>query len=460
MINEIAENSKAGVVRVKASIFNNVNLFKVSDFLYFRAMQEEFLHYIWRYKAFEQEALKTTQGEHITLTAVGQYNTNAGPDFFNAQLRIGTQLWAGNLEIHIKSSDWYSHNHEKDKAYDNVILHVVWEHDTEVFRRDNSVIPTLVLQPYISEHILLNYTKLFEAKQQWINCENEFPKLSNFKLQNWLETLYFERLERKSLDVIKLLEASNNDWEAVLFKMLAKNFGLKVNSDAFVSMAEHLNFSILRKVQHNGLQTEALLLGQARLLEQTHEDPYFNSLKTEYDFLKAKFKLNTENGITPLFFRLRPNNFPTIRLSQLAGLYHKHQNLFSKIIAAESLEAVYAVFKVQTSEFWKTHYTFSKTSKATTKALSKAFINLLVINTILPIRFAYGKYRNSMDSDAVLDLITRLPTEKNSIISRFNTLGEVSTNALHSQALLQLKGAYCDTNRCLKCAIGNALIGG
>ncbi len=421
-------------------------------------VQEDFLHYIWNHKTIDLEDLKTSDGESVTIIATGAHNENAGPDFFNAHIRIGTQLWAGNLEIHIKSSDWYSHNHEQDSAYDNVILHVVWEHDTEVFRKDNSVIPTLILKPYIPKAALANYSTLFHTKHQWINCEPKFPFLDAFKLQNWFERLFIERLERKALEVFALLEASKNDWEAVLFKMLAKNFGLKVNGDAFLSMAETIDFAILRKTQHNPLQIEALLFGQSQLLEPVVEEGYYKSLKYEYDFLKQKFSLETTGVIKPLFFRLRPHNFPTIRLSQLANLYHNHQNVFSKLIAAQSLAEIYAIFEVQTSAFWESHYTFSNTSKTLKKALSKAFIELLIINTIIPIKFAYAKYKGQTEVTALLELIAKIPSEKNTIVDTFNSLEKVSKNALASQALLQLKTEYCDKRKCLKCAIGNALI--
>jgi hypothetical protein len=404
------------------------------------------------------EDLKTSDGIPIVIKHNGLHNENAGPDFFNAQLRIGGQLWAGNLEIHIKSSDWYLHNHEQDSAYDNVILHVVWEHDTEIFRKDNSIIPTLVLQQYVSTEALLKYNQLFQAKQQWISCEKNFPFLDDFRLQNWLERLFIERLERKSLEVFKLLEASKNNWEAVLFKMLAKNFGLKVNGDAFLSMANSFDFSILRKVQHNALQLEALLFGQSHLLEETLEEPYHGLLKQNYKFLQQKFSLNTSGVTQPLFFRLRPYNFPTIRLSQLAHLYHKHQNVFSRLVDATTTEAIYKVFNVQTASFWETHFTFTKVSKVSRKAVSKAFIDLLIINTIIPVKFAYAKYKGHSNADVLFLLLSTIPSEKNSTIDRFNSLQKISKTALHSQALLQLKTEYCNKKKCLKCAIGTTLI--
>lgn len=421
-------------------------------------MQEDFLHYIWKHKKFCQTDLKTVNQETIEISSVGKHNLNAGPDFFNAKLRIDEQLWAGNVEIHIKSSDWFLHNHEQDKAYDNVILHVVWEHDAEVFRKDNSIIPTLEIKDYVSTSALKNYRKLFNANQNWINCENDFASVDDFTVSNWLERLYFERLERKSKDVLEFLEASKNNWEAVLFKMLAKSFGLKVNGAAFLSLANSFDFSILRKSQLKLISIEALLFGQSGLLEDAVEEHYYQSLYKEYQFLKQKFSLDNSLVVSPSFFRLRPNNFPTIRLSQLANAFHTHQNLFSKVIEAKSIEDIYKLFSVETSEFWRTHYTFSKASKVTKKATSKAFINLLIINTIIPIKFSYAKFQGKSVEDDILKLIEALPSEKNNIVDKFNSLKNVSKHALQSQALIQLKNEYCNKNKCLKCAIGSKLL--
>ena len=421
-------------------------------------MQEDFLHYIWQHKKFEASNLKTTKGETVSLVSVGQHNLNSGPDFFNAQLKVDLQLWAGNVEIHIKSSDWFLHNHEQDKAYDNVILHVVWEHDTEVFRKDNSTIPTLELKDYILKSALYNYQQLFTKYKKWINCENDFESVDDFKIQNWLERLYFERLERKSTDINQLLKTSKNDWEAVLFKMLAKNFGLKVNGDAFLSVANSIDFSIVRKLQNNQVQLEALLFGQADLLNEDIEDVYFQTLNKEYQFSKQKFTLANNNITAIQFFRLRPPNFPTIRLSQLASLYIKEQNLFSKINESNALEDFYKLFLVETSSFWESHYTFCKTSKKSKKKITKAFIDLLLINTIIPIKFAYAKFQGKQIDDSVVKLMQQIVSEKNSVIDKFNSLKKVSTSALQSQALLQLKNEYCDKNKCLKCAIGSSLL--
>ena len=421
-------------------------------------MQEDFLHYLWKHKKIATTNLKTTKGEKVTINNVGDHNHNAGPDFFNAQLKIENQLWAGNLEIHIKSSDWYLHNHETDSNYDNVIMHVVWEHDTEIFRKDNTEIPTLELKHYITQEALNNYQKLFSTTQKWINCENEFASIPDFTISNWLERLYFERLERKANDIAIVLEQNTNNWEAVLFKMLAKNFGLKINGEAFLSIANSFDFSIIRKQQSKLLSLEALLFGQAELLQDDCQEPYFLELKKEYQFLKQKFSLSSKNVIPLQFFRLRPPNFPTIRLSQLANMYHQYQNVFSKIIETKTLENFYTLFSLETSSFWETHYTFNKSSKTSKKRLTKAFIDLLLINTIIPIKFSYAKLLGKSMDEEIVQLLQQIASEKNSIVNKFNSLKKVSKSALESQALIQLKTDYCDKNKCLQCAVGNSLL--
>ncbi len=421
-------------------------------------MQEDFLHYLWKHKKFKTQGLKTAKQEAVTIINVGEHNHNTGPDFFNAQLKIGEQLWAGNVEIHIKSSDWFVHNHETDSNYDNVILHVVWEHDTEIFRKDNSEIPTLELKQYVSKEALANYQKLFSTAQKWINCEKDFAKVEDFTTNNWLERLYFERLERKATSIKEILKQSTNDWEAVLFKLLAKNFGLKVNGEAFLSVANAFDFSVVRKQQSKLSSLEALLFGQANLLEESFQEPYYLQLQKEYAFLKQKFSLNAEHIIPLQFFRLRPPNFPTIRLSQLANVFHKNPNLFSEIIKAKSLETFYDLFSVGTSTFWDTHYTFGKVSKTSKKQVTKSFIDLLIINTIIPLKFSYAKQMGKTVDDEILQLMQQIAPEKNSIIEKFNSLKPVSKSALQSQALLQLKAEYCDKNRCLQCAIGNTVL--
>jgi len=421
-------------------------------------IQEDFLHYLWNLKLFDTLNLVSINNESIQIINTGIPNTNSGPDFFNAQIKIDNQVWAGNVEIHIKSSDWYVHNHENDLAYDNVILHVVWEDDMQIFRKDNSVIPTLVLKEYIDMKVLKSYQKLFAKKQVWINCEKDINQIDNFVFDNWLERLYLERLQSKSELILDLLQQSNNDWEAVLFKLLAKNFGLKVNGDSFLQLANSFDFSIFRKNQAKVENLEVLLFGQAALLNADFEDIYFQNLKKEYAFLQVKYQLKPIHQSELKFFRLRPNNFPTIRLSQLANLYATHQNLFSKLLSITKIEDYYDLLQVTTSAYWETHYSFKSTSNKRAKKLTKSFIDLLLINTIIPLRFVYQKYIGKLDEELILQLIQQINPEKNGIITKFNSLNIKTKNALQTQALLQLKNEYCNKNKCLQCAVGTELL--
>ncbi|KAA1243838.1 DUF2851 family protein [Aquimarina sp. RZ0] len=424
-------------------------------------MNEDFLHYLWKYKKFNFSDLKTTNEEEIVLKKIGNHNqSNAGPDFFNAQLMINDQKWAGNVEIHIKSSDWYAHHHETDPLYDNVILHVVWDDDIEIFRKDNTAIPALQLKEYVDNTIITQYKELVQSNtKNWIQCKNQLPQVSGFVIANWQERLYLERLEEKSIIIKEMLVDSSNDWEAVLFKLLAKNFGLNVNKGAFLSLVNSFDFSIVRKCSNNLGQLESLFFGQAGLLkEETIDHPYSLQLKNEFDFLKNKYKFDNQGVIPFQFFRLRPPNFPTIRLSQLANLYFKRKQLFNEIINRSELDDFYDLFAIETSDFWKNHYTFEKESPYKRKSLTKSFIHLLLINTVIPIKFLYTKNLGKNPENEVLTLMSQLPPEKNTIIKRFSDLGVAIEDSVHSQAMIQLKNKYCDKKACLKCAIGNYLL--
>lgn len=420
-------------------------------------MKEDFLHYLWKYKKWNSLNLESTNGEAIVITNVGQYLELAGPDFFNAQIRIGNQKWAGNVEIHTKSSDWYVHHHEKDTAYDNVILHVVWEHDTEVFRKNNTEIPVLELKNYVEAEVLVNYEKLISPKS-WIFCEKQLKGFDDFVLKNWQERLFFERLERKSKAIYDLLQQTENDWEAVLFCMLAKNFGLNTNGETFLKLAKSISFSIVRKESFEVENLEALLFGKAGLLDSDKEDNYFKDLKFRYFYLLHKYQLEPNNEGQVQFFKHRPDNFPTIRLSQLAHLYHKHQNLFSQISTIVSIETIYELFQINTSAYWEDHYQFDKLSPKKTKKLSKSFVDLILVNTIIPLQFAYAKSIGKEISEDLIAVLLDVAAEKNAIIDKFDSFGIKATNSFETQSLLQLKNEYCALGRCLECAIGLELL--
>jgi hypothetical protein len=420
-------------------------------------MKEDFLHYLWKFKKFDTLNLKTFNGEEITIVNVGQYLELAGPDFFNAQIVIGNQKWAGNVEIHLKSSDWYVHHHERDSGYENVILHVVWEHDTEIFRSNNTEIPVLEIKKYVDAATIANYQSLM-APKSWIFCEKQLKEINEFTINNWQERLFFERLERKSKPIFELLTQTNQDWEAVLFCLLAKNFGLNTNGEIFLKIAQSIPFSIIRKESFEVENMEALLLGSSGLLDSEKEDTYFKNLKFRYFYLLHKYQLEKKIVEPVQFFKHRPDNFPTIRLSQLANLYHSQQNLFSKISTSTSVKSIYGIFEISAWNYWQNHYQFDKESPKKKKKLSKSFIDLIIINTIIPLQFAYAKSQGKEISEDLIQLLNEVASEKNVIIDKFSSFGIKSKNAFESQSLLQLKNEYCNKSRCLDCAIGMELL--
>ena len=421
-------------------------------------MKEDFLHYLWKHKKFDLLNLKSADGSVIHIVKVGTHNHNAGPDFFNAQIEINELLWVGNVEIHMSSSDWCLHGHQDDPNYENVILHVVWEHDLDIHLRDNSKIPVLVLKDYVRPTLLKSYNQLFKKAEKWINCESDFKSVQPFILNHWLERLFIERLEAKSNRILQLLKVTNNNWEAVMFQLLARGFGLKVNGDAFASMAKSFDFKVLRKSQSKLPILEALLFGQAGLLNTPCDHKYFKTLHSDYQFLRKKFGLTNESVVSIQFFRLRPMNFPTIRMAQLANLYHENRYVFAELMTLNIIEDYYKFFTMSASSFWNTHYTFDKASKSVKKVLSKPFIDLIILNVIIPMKFCYRRYFGNMDYEDLIVLADSIKPEKNNVISAFNSLRKVATSAYQSQALLELKSEYCDRNRCLNCAVGHSLL--
>lgn len=420
-------------------------------------MKEDYLHYLWNYKKFDLSDLKTTLDETITIINSGFYSQLAGPDFFNAQIIIGNQKWAGNVEIHLKSSDWYVHHHEKDDNYNNVILHVVWENDSPIFRKDNTEIPVLEIKNYVSKEELRKYNELSTVKT-WIFCENQLNGIDGFVIKNWQERLFFERLERKSISVQNLLDTTENDWEAVLFSMLSKSFGLNTNGIIFLKIAQSIPFNVIRKESSDLMNLEAIFFGRAGLLDDEKEDSYFKDLKNRWLYIENKYQL-PKIIIEPVqFFKHRPDNFPTVRLAQLAQLYHLQQNLFSKIIEIKSVKDFYKTFDVKVSEYWESHYQFDKESPKKRKAITHSFTDLIIINTIIPILFSYYKSIGKEVSEELIEILSNLPLEKNTIVEKFSSIGLKSHNAYESQSLLQLKNEYCNYKKCLQCRIGLELL--
>ncbi|WP_299529280.1 DUF2851 family protein [Ulvibacterium sp.] len=423
-------------------------------------MREDLLHFIWKYRKLPLKGLVTSNGQKIEIFEVGIHNHFAGPDFFNAKIRLEGQLWAGNVEIHVKASDWYAHGHEKDANYNAVILHVVWEDDVAVFRGDASEIPTLELKRHIPDYLLSNYQNLFDKRhKRFINCEKSIGEIDLFVFRNWLDRLYFERLEGKSMRLQNLLKESKNNWEQVLFNALLKNFGSKINGESFSSLGGALDFSIIRKIQNDSFKLESVFFGLMGLLtNHSIKDIYYINMSKEYGYIKAKYQLDDRGIRQPEFFKLRPANFPTIRLSQLANLYSVHPNLFSEVIEAASTTELYSIFTVSASSYWDTHFTFGKESRRSTKKLTKAFIDLLIVNTIIPLKFCHAQYTGKEINEEIAMLASQLKREENNIVKNFDDHRIKATNAFESQALLQLYNEYCIKNRCLECAVGTTIL--
>jgi len=421
-------------------------------------MKEDFLHHIWKFKRWETPVLKTTDGEEITIVKSGEHNFDAGPDFFNAQLKIGDNKWAGNVEIHVKSSDWMAHKHQFDKSYDNVILHVVYQHNQEILDKNGVAIPTLELAPIIKQELVNQYQNLVNAKS-WIPCENQLKKVDTFIVNNWLDRLAIERLERKSEEIEATLHQNKNDWEATFYEYLFKYLGLKVNALPFQLLAKNTPLKIAGKHQ-NQLSIEALYFGQAGFLEADLSDEYFLKLKKEYQFLKAKFQLTPLDNSLWKLLRLRPSNFPTIRIAQLSDLINRTPRLFAAVLSSNSIKEIEKLFQATASIYWNTHYLFGKKGKDDkAKNLGKTSINNIIINVVVPILFVYAKQKNNETINLkALSYLEVLPSENNAIIKKWEQLGVKSNSALQSQSLLELKNNYCSQKKCLNCSIGNNLL--
>lgn len=416
-------------------------------------MTEKLLQYLWNYKVFKHFNFKDIEGNSVEIIHFGKWNTNAGPDFSDAKIKINGLLLAGNIELHIRSSDWIFHNHSQDPNYQNIILHVVYQHDTDLHDLTGKNVPTLELKDYLDENIIQKYEKLFH-QEEFIACETLFETEKipvNFHEEN-----IFKKLDEKSMELEQSLIRYKNNFEAVLFHSFAYSFGLKVNAHIFRQIAESMDYSIINKIRQNPLQLEALLFGISGWLEDP-KDENMKIWKREFEFIKAKFSIS-DLIFRPKFLRLRPPNFPTIRLSQLADLY-KHQNLFSKIMEAENADQLYHIFRsIKASEYWDTHFNFGNISKVQPKILSKDFIDLLILNTVLPLKYAYHRYHHEEIADEIIELYKSIAAEKNTIITGWKKLGLDITNALESQSLIYHHKTNCETKNCLACGIGFKLL--
>jgi hypothetical protein len=419
---------------------------------------EDFLHYIWTFKLFNTQEIKTVQNESIKILKSGQHNTDAGPDFFNSQIQIGETMWAGNVEIHINSSDWLKHHHQKDNAYNNVVLHVVYHYDVDITNSNGNVIPTLELKQLIDPKLISNYKQLTGSKN-WIACSTQIKQVDQFVLQNWVERLVFERLERKSIEIAQTLLLNKNDWEETFYQVLFKYFGLKVNSEPFHLLAKNTPLKIIEK--HRNLFTiEALLFGQAGFLVDEKDDEYSRRLKKEYHFLQSKFILTPLDKSLWKFLRLRPANFPTLRIAQLAHLLSNEPRMFSKALAIDSVKELQQLFSLTASSYWNNHYQFGVEQKVSSqKRTGKLMIDSLIVNVVVPMLFVYASSKQDEElKNKAVRFLEELKAEKNTIMLNFEKLGVKSRNAMQSQALIELKSNYCSHKKCLHCSIGNYLL--
>ena len=423
---------------------------------------EQLLQYVWKHKILPLECLETTDGKALEIIDPGLHNRNAGPDFFNAKLRIGNTMWVGNVEIHEHSKDWFRHGHDSDPAYDNVVLHVVEDVDCDVTNSRGEFIPQIKLCVPVT--VTLNYKELLNA-DAYPPCYRIVPELSQLTVHSWMAALQTERLERKTLDIARRAERANGSWEDAYFITLARNYGFGINGDAFEQWAYNVPLNQVAHHRDDIFQIEAIFLGQAGLLDidaipakyqkEAMTDGYFNRLKNEYKYLAHKFSLTPMNRTMWKFLRLRPQNFPHIRISQLATLYHERKTSLSQLVECMNVDEMRRMLSTHVTEYWATHYTFGAESASNPKSMSPFSINLLMINTAIPMLFAYGRHTcDDTLCDRAFDMLEQLKAEDNHIIRMWKECGLKVATAGDSQALIQLKNEYCDRKDCLRCRFG------
>ena len=423
---------------------------------------EQLLHYVWKHKLFPLTELSTTQGRRVEVIYPGLHNSNAGPDFFNAKVKINGMLWVGNIEIHDKASDWVLHGHDKDERYDNVILHVCGCVDAEVMNSKGEYLTQMVLS--VPDSVINNYKELLSV-DQYPPCYQIIPSLARLTVHAWMSALQTERLSQKTEAIEERVKRCNGDWENAYFVTLARNFGFGINGDAFEEWALHIPLHAVDHHRDDLFQIEAIFMGQAGLLEldtiperyqkDALNDGYFAKLRKEYQYLAHKFGLKPMDYKLWRFLRLRPQNFPHIRISQLAYLYHQRRASLSQLLETYSVKDAKEVLATAVTPYWETHYTFGSTSVRNDKNLSPFSLNLLCINTVVPILFAYGRHRGEEKyCDRAFDFLEQLKPENNHIIRLWQQCGLVVENAGDSQALIQLKKEYCDKKECLRCRFG------
>jgi len=423
---------------------------------------EQLLQYTWKLKLFPLKELHTSDGLLVEVIDPGKLNRDAGPDFINAKIRIGGNMWAGNVEIHDKSSEWYLHGHDKNRDYDNVVLHVATVLDTEVMKSNGQYVPQIQLD--VPQHVKLHYDELRQT-EEYPACYKVIPGLSSLMIHSWMAALQTERLERKTDDILKRVELCNGSWEDAYFMTLARNYGFGINGEVFEQWARNIPLSAVAHHRDDLFQIEAIFMGQAGLLDleavptsyqqEALNDGYFARLRGEYQYLAHKFSMQPIDFKLWRFLRLRPQNFPHIRISQLANLYYQQKAGLSQLITCKTLNELKLVLGSSVTPYWETHYAFGSTSAKNEKHLSLGSVNLLMINTAIPMLFAYGRHRLKEElCDRAFDFLEQLKAENNHIIRMWQQVGLPVKTAGDSQALIQLKKEYCDKKDCLRCRFG------
>ena len=423
-------------------------------------MKEDLLHFVWKYRLYDTRNLKTTDNEDVNVIHPGIYNTDAGADFSNARIRIGDVLLAGNVEIHVNQRDWYTHHHNKDKSYNNVILHVVYEYTGKpALSQNGQAIPVLCLKEHISAELLHRYELLKESRDK-IPCESMIGRLpSDFSFSSFYDRLLIERLQSKVAVVEGLLSGSINNWDQVAFQMIAMYFGGSLNKQPFSQLASSLPLSVIHKHRAEPQRIEALMFGQSGLLDADHDDEYPQALRREYTYLRKLHILSPIEAHSWKFFRVRPVSFPSIKIAQLAAWLIKEQHPFSTILNCKSLTELRQLFDVNVNPYWQTHFQFDKPVKKTNASLGNMLTDVLLINAVVPLLFSYGRYKDDEEiCQLALDLLTEIPAENNTIIRMWDTLGIKVKTANDSQALLQLYNQYCLNKHCLSCQIGHKIL--
>lgn len=419
---------------------------------------EKLMQYVWKHRLWRSEDMVTNTGKKVRVVDPGLLNTDAGPDFFNAKIEIDGHMWVGNVEMHYRATDWKRHRHDSDKAYDSVILHVVAKDDAPVRRTNGELIPQLVLE--VSPQFNADYASLVGATIE-VPCAEKIKQVPHLTIVEWVEGLAFERLHGKVERIHQLLDSFNGSWEDVCYVTLARNFGFGINNDAFERLARRTPLRLLGKHSDSVLQIEALLFGQAGMLDAQKPgmDSYYNQLCTEYAFLSNKFQLTPMEKESWKLFRIRPQNFPYRRIAMLAQFIEGGFRMMNRILETEGEKEMRALFEVELSGYWTKHYTFGKPNERATATLSRNSIDIILINTVAPLLYAYGELTGNYEmTDKAIKLLEDLRAESNSIVSHFVAYGIDCPDALTSQALVQLKREYCDARKCIYCKIGHHLL--